>query len=228
MPTILGFFTALFVVVWGTRWYLSRTTRDWTATVEQLRTLPARLRTLVPAREQGEPAPVARPEPARVVEMVIEGGRTPSPDPTPVVASVEVEEARPPRPTPTFSAAPPEIVIEASPSPVSVEGAPSPMESAPSEALLVSSPQVEEAEAPADEVGAAWQEVANLAATPPAAATEVQEGEAVAEVVIGFCARCRDKRPVAQPTRTRTKKGKPAIRGQCSVCGAGMFVFTGG
>jgi hypothetical protein len=45
------------------------------------------------------------------------------------------------------------------------------------------------------------------------------------EKVIGFCARCRDKREVLNPARTQTKKGKAAIRGTCQVCGAGMFVF---
>jgi len=44
--------------------------------------------------------------------------------------------------------------------------------------------------------------------------------------VMGFCARCREKREVAKPSLTRTKKGKSAIRGQCIECGAGMFIFT--
>ncbi len=44
--------------------------------------------------------------------------------------------------------------------------------------------------------------------------------------VMGFCARCREKREVAKPSLTRTKKGKSAIRGQCVECGAGMFIFT--
>lgn len=60
---------------------------------------------------------------------------------------------------------------------------------------------------------------------------EIGGGEAIGtpeseeEKVIGFCARCRDKREVLNPSRTQTKKGKAAIRGTCSVCGAGMFVF---
>lgn len=44
--------------------------------------------------------------------------------------------------------------------------------------------------------------------------------------IMGFCARCRVKREVAKPTLTRTKKGKSAIRGHCTECGAGMFIFT--
>lgn len=44
--------------------------------------------------------------------------------------------------------------------------------------------------------------------------------------VMGFCARCREKREVAKPSLTRTKKGKSAIRGQCVECGASMFIFT--
>lgn len=58
-----------------------------------------------------------------------------------------------------------------------------------------------------------------------ATATVVEEAEPEGEKVIGFCARCRDKREVLNPTRTQTKKGKAAIRGNCKVCGAGMFVF---
>lgn len=48
----------------------------------------------------------------------------------------------------------------------------------------------------------------------------------VTDVIIGFCARCRDKREVGNATYTRTKKGKLAIRGNCTVCDAGMFVFV--
>jgi hypothetical protein len=44
--------------------------------------------------------------------------------------------------------------------------------------------------------------------------------------IMGFCARCRVKREVGKPTLTRTKKGKSAIRGHCTECGAGMFIFT--
>lgn len=49
--------------------------------------------------------------------------------------------------------------------------------------------------------------------------------DVITENVVGFCARCRDKREVLNPVRTQTKKGKAAIRGTCNVCGAGMFVF---
>lgn len=68
-------------------------------------------------------------------------------------------------------------------------------------------------------------DVVDATATIVADDTLIAEAESEAEKVIGFCARCRDKREVLNPTRTQTKKGKAAIRGTCKVCGAGMFVF---
>ena len=76
MPTILGFFTALFVVAWGTRWYLSRTSRDWPETLRRVRAALGRLRTLAtpPQREATTPSAASRLEPERGGEVVIEGG----------------------------------------------------------------------------------------------------------------------------------------------------------
>lgn len=56
--------------------------------------------------------------------------------------------------------------------------------------------------------------------------TDSDPADSDEEKVIGFCARCRDKREVLNPVRTQTKKGKAAIRGNCKLCGAGMFVFV--
>jgi hypothetical protein len=61
--------------------------------------------------------------------------------------------------------------------------------------------------------------------TVPAEA-DSEPSESDADKIFGFCARCRDKREVLNPSRTQTKKGKAAIRGNCNVCGAGMFVFV--
>lgn len=43
------------------------------------------------------------------------------------------------------------------------------------------------------------------------------------EEVWGFCMRCRAKRPMAHAQRTVTKRGQPAYKGVCPVCGAKMF-----
>jgi len=43
------------------------------------------------------------------------------------------------------------------------------------------------------------------------------------EQVVGYCVRCRAKQPMEQVERTVTKRGQPAYRGVCSVCGAKMF-----
>lgn len=51
---------------------------------------------------------------------------------------------------------------------------------------------------------------------PPAPASQSEE-------VVGFCVRCRAKRPMAHAERTVTKRGQPAYKGVCPVCGAKMF-----
>lgn len=44
--------------------------------------------------------------------------------------------------------------------------------------------------------------------------------------IIGYCARCRTKRTMINTEETTTKRGRPAVRGKCEFCDAGMFVFV--
>lgn len=55
---------------------------------------------------------------------------------------------------------------------------------------------------------------------------EAQEGDVAADGVRGYCARCRANRYLDDPQYVRTRKGRPAIRGACMICGSGMLVFT--
>lgn len=53
---------------------------------------------------------------------------------------------------------------------------------------------------------------------PPRPAAPAPQAE-----VMGFCMRCRAMRPMAHAERTLTKRGQPAYRGVCPVCGTKMF-----
>lgn len=75
-----------------------------------------------------------------------------------------------------------------------------------------------------------------LAPTPAApAATPAPESMDQAEVsaaapandaeVIGYCARCRQTRTMADPRAEITPRGRRAARGHCSVCGARMYTW---
>jgi len=41
--------------------------------------------------------------------------------------------------------------------------------------------------------------------------------------VVAYCVRCKAKRNMSSPKAAKMKNGRPAMRGTCSVCGAGMF-----
>lgn len=62
---------------------------------------------------------------------------------------------------------------------------------------------------------------------PPAAAAEPAERRAPVELVgvIGYCVRCKTKRPIAGAHEEITESGRRAARGTCSVCGAKIFTF---
>lgn len=67
----------------------------------------------------------------------------------------------------------------------------------------------------------------SLPAPPRAALPPGEEAEErPAEQVMGHCPRCATQRVVLNPTQSTTRKGRPALRGQCAVCGSGLFVFT--
>jgi hypothetical protein len=69
---------------------------------------------------------------------------------------------------------------------------------------------------------------APVPAAPAEAATaeEAAPAEAgVAEEVIGYCMRCRTKRPIKNAHEEISESGRRAARGTCPVCGTNMFVF---
>ncbi|MEO1165016.1 MAG: toprim domain-containing protein, partial [Chloroflexota bacterium] len=41
--------------------------------------------------------------------------------------------------------------------------------------------------------------------------------------VQAYCVKCKDKREMSNPEATYTKTGTPGTRGECPVCGTGMF-----
>ena len=41
--------------------------------------------------------------------------------------------------------------------------------------------------------------------------------------MMAYCVKCREKREMVEPTPVFTKKGQPATRGRCAVCGTSMF-----
>ena len=52
----------------------------------------------------------------------------------------------------------------------------------------------------------------------------------IAEEIVGYCMRCRTKRPIKNAHEEISESGRRAARGACPVCGTNMFVFlaTGG
>ena len=43
--------------------------------------------------------------------------------------------------------------------------------------------------------------------------------------VIGYCTRCREKRPIRDAHEEITESGRRAARGTCPVCGGNMYTF---
>ncbi|NPA06714.1 MAG: hypothetical protein GXO54_04835, partial [Chloroflexi bacterium] len=41
--------------------------------------------------------------------------------------------------------------------------------------------------------------------------------------IIGYCPKCRAKRPIQNPEPVFTSNGRPAVRGTCPVCGGTIF-----
>lgn len=46
-----------------------------------------------------------------------------------------------------------------------------------------------------------------------------------AQTILGYCTRCREKRPIQDAQETTSANGRRAARGACPVCGAKMFTF---
>ena len=81
---------------------------------------------------------------------------------------------------------------------------------------------------------------ARFTAPPPAATTasaneratiadslagSVEEAQPIEAEVIGYCVRCKTKRPIHGAHEETTETGRRAARGTCPVCGANMFTF---
>ena len=63
-------------------------------------------------------------------------------------------------------------------------------------------------------------------ATPATDPKETQSPPGTSDIV-AYCARCKERRNMSNPRKTATKNGRPATRGVCHVCGAGMFKTDG-
>jgi pimeloyl-ACP methyl ester carboxylesterase len=67
------------------------------------------------------------------------------------------------------------------------------------------------------------QETEIAQAQKPAQQEQAEEEAQTATVVEAYCARCKKKTPMKDIEEVTTKNGTPAIRGKCSVCGAGQY-----
>ena len=41
--------------------------------------------------------------------------------------------------------------------------------------------------------------------------------------VVGYCVKCKAKRPIQDAKTVTMANGRPAMKGTCPVCGTGMF-----
>jgi hypothetical protein len=62
----------------------------------------------------------------------------------------------------------------------------------------------------------------------PAAPIVTASGGSGSKPIIALCMKCKEKREIANPERTVTKKGKSAVHGTCPVCGTKMFKLVKG
>ncbi|KPV47700.1 hypothetical protein SE17_42040, partial [Kouleothrix aurantiaca] len=87
---------------------------------------------------------------------------------------------------------------------------------------------LEEADESADEAPATFAAApANEApaSTPDTHGAAAQAGAPIEDEVLGYCVRCRAKRPMQHPHAEFSESGRRAARGTCPVCGATMFTF---
>ena len=45
----------------------------------------------------------------------------------------------------------------------------------------------------------------------------------MADVEIGYCVKCKEKREMTEAQEVEMKNGRKAMKGKCSVCGTGMY-----
>ena len=72
---------------------------------------------------------------------------------------------------------------------------------------------------------AAAGETASLAPETSGAAAAVP-AEGSGSIIEGYCVRCKEQRPMVNVHPYTTANKRPALKGECAVCGAGMFKFT--
>lgn len=204
MSFFLGLLTALAVAAWGVYWYTTETRR---LTVVHRRHLMKRLRVkeeepppLVPP-ETAEQLLQAQPEPIAPIE---EAGLVQEPAEAAIAEQAPVLSMAP-QPTDSVIEAPDAVEPDVAPEAPEASEAPAPPQSR-KRGKRRGQPQAQTI----DEVG------------PP---LEEHAGTPVEGEYFGHCVRCRERRALLNPTRATTKRGKPGVRGECAVCGAGIFVF---
>ena len=62
-------------------------------------------------------------------------------------------------------------------------------------------------------------------ATPEAPTTAAPAADSAAPEIVGYCMRCRTKRPIQNAHEEISESGRRAARGTCPVCRTNMFVF---
>jgi hypothetical protein len=56
-------------------------------------------------------------------------------------------------------------------------------------------------------------------------ATLIREAAEASDAIMGYCTRCRAKRPIQDAREELTENGRRAARGTCPVCGGNMYTF---
>lgn len=106
---------------------------------------------------------------------------------------------------------PPEVATVETPSPAAgVEEAPPVVEVAPADVPVSPVAAPAESETPSGEA------VAEPVVETPASVTAIPEG---------YCVRCKEQRPMVNVRQYMTANKRPALKGECAVCGAGMSKF---
>jgi|GEM_PF-357588 len=58
----------------------------------------------------------------------------------------------------------------------------------------------------------------------------LQKGKEVidmADAVMGYCVKCKEKREMQDAEEVTMKNGRKAMKGKCGVCGTGMYKILG-
>lgn len=226
MNLFFGLLTALAVAAWGVYWYAAQPRNRLR---ERLRAMPR-----VARPRPAEPAPLVPPEAAA---QLLQSEPEPSPAPaSQVLERVDepaegdaVEATSDPLPEPVIATsastdtlsepAPPMIELESSEENKPPALTPEASRSEPLDDQPAPESQRDDSRENSDE--APLQAEPQTSAEPPEPSVEARTEE-----IMGHCSRCRARRVLLDPTPATTKRGKPGVRGQCPVCGAGIFVLV--